>query len=216
MHGASPLRGSHRVHLSVADEIEPRELSGEPVLSVLAGAMGVVAHLSDGRRTITGLFLPGDYINLAALSRQISGTITALGPSTLQIIDQSVFDSLLEHSRQTREHFVSRSNALLFQMLDHSNDLAKKTPIERIAAFLFELRSRRDRNKSHELNHVQIPFGRRDIADYLGLQPETVSRGFTALAHEGAIKLLATDKIEILNMKGLRYIANGGRPRKKG
>ncbi|CTQ63443.1 MAG: helix-turn-helix domain-containing protein [Roseibium album] len=209
-------KGVNRFALASGQEIEPETLPNSPVIGVLTGSVGIVAHLSDGRRTITGLFFPGDYINLASLNRQLNGAITALAPSAVQVMEQPVFENLLRLSNLTRDHFMDQMNSVLFQLLDHSNDLAKKTPIERIAAFLFELKNRTLPRKSTQFNTVAIPFGRRDIADYLGLQPETVSRGFTTLTAEGVINLPEADLVTIQDVHRLRQIANGGRPRKRG
>lgn len=214
--GASLPQGTHKFTLKPGDEIDPVTLPNSPVLGILTGSVGMVTHLSDGRRTITGLFFPGDYINLASLGRQHCGEITALAASAVQLMEQSVFDRLLSISENARTHFFDQTNKFLFRQLDHSNDLAKKTPIERIAAFIFELINRSVPRKPNQLTSVAIPFGRRDIADYLGLQPETVSRGFTSLTNEGVITLPEADLVTIENVHRLRQIANGGRPRKRG
>ncbi|MEP3049539.1 MAG: helix-turn-helix domain-containing protein [Roseibium sp.] len=214
--GASLPQGTHKFTMQPGDEIDPDSLPNSPVLGILTGSVGMVTHLSDGRRTISGLFFPGDYINLASLGRQSCGEITALAASAVQLMEQSVFDRLLSISEGARTHFFTQTNKFLFRQLDHSNDLAKKTPIERIAAFIFELINRSVPRKSNQMTSIAIPFGRRDIADYLGLQPETVSRGFTSLTNEGVITLPEADLVTIENVKHLRQIANGGRPRKRG
>ncbi len=214
--GQTLPKGALRFALDSGQEIAPETLPNSPVIGVLTGSVGIVAHLSDGRRTITGLFFPGDYINLASLNYRLNGTITALSPSAVQIMESPVFGKILEKSDAIREHYFDQSNRFVFHLLDHSNDLAKKTPIERIAAFLFELKKRSQNHHRQKLDKVIIPFGRRDIADYLGLQPETVSRGFTALTSEGVISLLEADVVVIEDIHRLREIANGGRPRKRG
>lgn len=214
--GLNLPKGAHRFALDSGHEIDPDTLPNSPVIGVLTGAIGIVAHLSDGRRTITGLFFPGDYINLASLKRQFDGTITALAPSAVQLMEYPIFEKVLNRSETAREHFIDQTNSFLFRLLDHSNDLAKKTPIERIAAFIFELKNRMLPRKETQFNTIAIPFGRRDIADYLGLQPETVSRGFTTLTHEGVISLPEADLVTIEDVRRLRLIANGGRPRKRG
>jgi CRP/FNR family transcriptional regulator, anaerobic regulatory protein len=208
--------GAHKFALNSGQEVDPDTLPNSPVLGVLTGSVGIVSHLSDGRRTIMGLFFPGDYINLTSLNQKLSGEITALAPSAIQLMDQPIFDRLLRTSENTRNHFLDQTNNFLYQQLEHSNDLTKKTPVERIAAFIFELKKRTLPRKNTQLNCASIPFGRRDIADYLGLQPETVSRSFTSLTKEGAISLPEADVVMIEDVHRLRKIANGGWPRKRG
>ncbi|CTQ52172.1 Nitrogen fixation regulation protein FixK [Roseibium album] len=214
--GATPPPGAHRFVLDTSHELDPDTLPNSTVLGVLTGSVGIVSHLSDGRRTIAGLFFPGDYINLAPLSQRLTGAITALAPTAVQLMEKAVFDRLMRDSENARSHFLDQTNNFLHQQLDHSNDLAKKTPVERIAAFVFELKNRTLPRKDTQFNCVAIPFGRRDIADYLGLQPETVSRGFTSLTKEGAISLPEADVVMIDDVHRLRQIANGGWPRKRG
>jgi len=212
--GVSTPPGLHRLDLETGNTILPENLPNDPILAFHTGTVGLEVHLSDGRRTISGLFFPGDYLDVAPFGRRFDGTLTALAPSIVHIIDRIVFEQLLASKDEMQDHYLAYASATLQRMMSHANDLAKKTPIERMAAFIFEIRTRCGSPK--DAKKVALPFGRRDIADYLGLQPETVSRALSALTQEGAISLPETNLISIEDSLLLRQIANGGRPRKRG
>jgi len=93
--------------------------------------------------------------------------------------------------------------------MDHSADLGKKQALEKLASFIFECHYRQAGDKS--LNDtVKIPIRRCDMAEYLGLQPETVSRGFRELQDRKIINFLNSSNIEITRLPCLKRIANGG------
>jgi CRP-like cAMP-binding protein len=70
--------------------------------------------------------------------------------------------------------------------------LGRKTALERVATFLLEMDERMEGNGS-----IDLPMSRRDVADYLGLTLETVSRSISQLRSSGALKLSGARHIEI-------------------
>ncbi|MGI9503239.1 MAG: Crp/Fnr family transcriptional regulator [Geminicoccaceae bacterium] len=100
-------------------------------------------------------------------------------------------------------------------MHDHIADLAAKTPLERVASVLFEFRRWPEGQVSgRDQPVVRIPMRRTDIADYLGMKPETLCRAVRSLEQERLIRTLDADRILMADVIGLRRIANGGRPRR--
>jgi len=80
--------------------------------------------------------------------------------------------------------------------------LGQKTPLERVSAFLVEMEGR-----SAAAGVLALPMSRLDIADYLGLTLETVSRALTALKRKGLIRFLGTQRyIVVVNSSGLAEI----------
>ena len=83
--------------------------------------------------------------------------------------------------------------------------LGRKTAMERVASFLVSLA----RQTSHpgERNVVRLPMSRSDVADYLGLTKETVSRVISALKRDRVIRLDALDTIQLLDSERLEQFA---------
>ena len=100
------------------------------------------------------------------------------------------------------------------RMRDHITDLAGKTPLERLSSVLFEIR-RWPENKDPRADPsaVRLLIQRMDIAAYIGVKPETLSRAFKQLERERLIHLSQADQVTLLDAPSLRRIANGGRPR---
>jgi len=85
--------------------------------------------------------------------------------------------------------------------------LGRKTASERLASFLLLLAKRAEQIPGRSANLVRLPMSRSDIADYLGLTKETVSRVLSAFRRDRLIRLNAVDMIEIVNPAGLEQLA---------
>ncbi len=106
---------------------------------------------------------------------------------------------------------------MVLRVLENSLDLVyslgQRTAIERLAVFLLYLRHRHrisagitdDRDRS--LDTIDLPMSRQDIADFLGLKKETVSRSFTQLDDRGLINRPDSHKALITDLDGLRELA---------
>ena len=187
---------------------------GEHVASsvgmVQSGAFAVERLIADGRRVLCALFHAGDLI--AAHHRPQA--LTALTKSTLIEFDVERFDSCIaKHGDMAR--WV---NAQLYQqterLCDHALDLACKTPVEKVASVLLEFRRWPDcLSRVDGSDVVDLPIARRDISDYIGIRPETLSRCLKALEGGHMIRNLSRRRILLSNVDSLHYVASGGRPR---
>jgi CRP/FNR family transcriptional regulator len=86
--------------------------------------------------------------------------------------------------------------------------LGRKTARERIASFLIDLPAH-DPARPRPAGHVWLPMTRSEIADYLGLTIETVSRVLTRLKTSNVIKLISASELRIEQPAALRAIAEG-------
>ncbi|MFQ5566273.1 MAG: Crp/Fnr family transcriptional regulator, partial [Paracoccaceae bacterium] len=87
--------------------------------------------------------------------------------------------------------------------------LGRKRADERVASFLLDFSERAER-RGAPANRLSLPMSRAEIADYLSLTTETVSRAFSVLRAEGIVRLPKPHEVEICNIPGLRRIAGGG------
>jgi CRP/FNR family transcriptional regulator len=86
--------------------------------------------------------------------------------------------------------------------------LGRKTARERLASFLL-MQSRQGMPRGHSRQRFKLPITHRDIADYIGLTIETVSRTFTRLHAEGLIEMLSHSHMVIRDPFGLEALAGG-------
>ena len=162
------------------------------IYKVVSGAVRSHKLLSDGRRQIGAFHLPGDVFGLE------SGGTHRLTAEAIIDTQTLIFD------RRAVEHFALRNievarelGKLAARDLDHAIDhlllLGRKTALERLADFLLEMDAR-----MRPSGAIGLPMLRRDIADYLGLTLETVSRKIARLEAEGVIELIAARQIKVL------------------
>ncbi|MEM8951569.1 MAG: Crp/Fnr family transcriptional regulator [Pseudomonadota bacterium] len=182
---------------------------------VIRGVLALERELSDGRRILVALFHDGDLIDFRQSDRARQCRIMTVAPSDILTFDEGWVDACLSRHPSIGAIVDRQLKRQQARANDHIADLAAKTPLERLASVLFELGRWPDSDVSEKGEPiVRVPIRRTDIADYLGMKPETLSRAVRALEQEGLIQTLETDQILMIDVIGLRRIANGGRPRR--
>jgi CRP/FNR family transcriptional regulator len=174
--------------------------------NLLEGVMRLYKLLADGRRQIIGFALPGDFLGLAASSRH-NFSADAIGAVELCQFSRSGFTKF----SQNKPDLLRRINELavkeLGQAQNHMVLLGRRSAEEKVATFLVGWRNRMAElpGPSHTL---PLPMSRQDIADYLGLTIETVSRTFTKFEREGVIEIVHGG-VRILNPARAQALAAG-------
>jgi len=171
---------------------------------VNSGVVMTFRLLEDSQRQITGFCTAGDFIGL---SPDECYHDTALTVATSNIVGLTMADVRADVELQ-RELF----NRTCSQLEDAQNmmmTLSKKSAGEKVAAFLVMLakRQRRQTGSNAEELDISLPMSRLDIADYLGLTIETVSRRLTDLKCKGVIKLPSRHTAHICHLGQLRDMA---------
>lgn len=180
------------------EEIYGQEEPAEYVYRLLSGSVRTYKLLDDGRRQVGAFYLPGDIFGLES-----GGThrfaAEAIGDTIVLAVKRTILVALaLTDATVARE---------LWQMtareLDHVNNqmvlLGRSSAQERVASFLVEMSKR-----SHDDTHFELPMSRQDIADYLGLTIETVSRTLSQMERKAFIELPSSRKVRIMNQVALR------------
>jgi CRP/FNR family transcriptional regulator len=161
---------------------------GDPakdVFSLTDGMLKLYKLMGDGRRQITGFLVPGDFLGLAFSDTYIY-TAEAVVPVAVCRFPRSRFLQLLDGMPDLEKELLARASSELAEAQDQMLLLGRKTARERLASFLLRLA---DRRRNCEPEAIPLPMSRTDIADYLGLTIETVSRAFTQLRVDGVIAL---------------------------
>lgn len=184
--------------------------SADIVHNLTRGSMKLYKLLPDGRRQVTGFLFAGDFLGIAA-GDEHGFTAEALEDCELCRFPRMRFDLFLrEHPEMEHEllrmaaHELAAAQA---QMLL----LGRKTAAERVASFLFSL-YRRCRGADPAADSFRLTMYRSDIADYLGLTKETVSRSLTAFKARRLIRFLPGDEVRIVDAPALARIATGLEP----
>jgi CRP/FNR family nitrogen fixation transcriptional regulator len=173
---------------------------GEPAEYVYRVVRGVVrTHklLNDGRRQISAFHLPGNFFGLDC-DDDYRFTAEAVNDTTLVFVKRSVLTGLARRDGEVANDLWRMARAELHRAHDHMLLLGRKSAQERIAAFLLEMAER-----AEETDTVELPMSRLDIADYLGLTIETVSRTLTHLESTAAIELPSTRRVHLCNKAAL-------------
>lgn len=156
--------------------------------SVLEGVMRLYKLLPDGRRQIVGFALPGDFLGMNVSGRH-NFSADAIGTVVICRFPRAAFGRFIEN----KPHLLRRINELaireLSQARNHMVLLGRRSAEEKVATFLLGWRDRLARLNGPS-PAISLPMSRQDIADYLGLTIETVSRTFTKLERDGVIEIL--------------------------
>jgi CRP-like cAMP-binding protein len=177
------------------EEIYGEGEEAEYAYKVLSGAVRVYKILNDGRRQISAFYLAGDIFGLEP-GGEHSFSADAVIDSEVLVVKRATLMSLTSKDVGAAQQLWSLTARDLQQMQDHVVLLVKSAR-ERIASFLLQMGSRIAGNE------IEIPMSRQDIADYLGLTIETVSRMLTQLENSAAIALPASRRIVIRNKSAL-------------
>lgn len=175
------------------------------VYSLTSGMLRLVIGLPDGRRQITGFLLPGDYLGLAD-EDIYSATAEAIIPSNLCSFPVAEMDRLVARFPKLNDRLFAFTRAALRHARENQMILGRLAPVEKLATFLLLL-SRRAVEHRMAANPVAISMSRSDIADYLGLTIETVSRSFTKLRAQGLIDLPDAHLVDIRDRRALEAVA---------
>lgn len=182
------------------EEIYGQDEPAEYVYKVVSGAVRTYKLLDDGRRQIGGFYLPGDVFGLES-----SGNHRLSAEAVTDAVLVAIKHSTLVSLAQTDASVAKELWQMTARELDHVHDqmvlLGRSSAQERVASFLIEM-SKRSANSAE----FDLPMSRQDIADYLGLTIETVSRILTRLEKACAIALPTTKRIVLRNPSVLRQL----------
>jgi CRP/FNR family transcriptional regulator, anaerobic regulatory protein len=183
---------------------------GEPAdcfFNVTAGSAKLFKLLPDGRRQITGFVGIGYFLGLA-VSDVYAFSAEAMEPVRYCRFSRRRLRALLDDFPLMEKRLLEVAANELVAAQEQMLLLGRKTARERLASFLL-LQSRQGLPCGSSRAHFTLPMARGDIADYLGLTIETVSRTLTRLRGERLIDLVSQTELKILDPNGLENLAGG-------
>ena len=179
-------------------EIYGEKEPADYVYQVKKGAVRSYKLLSDGRRQIGAFHLAGDIFGLENGSEH-RFTAEAIVETTVRLVRRQSLELVAEGDAMVARNLLSMTTSNLQHAEDHMLLLGRKTSLERVAAFLLEMDKRLT-----AADVIALPMSRRDIADYLGLTLETVSRALSRLHDLGILDFIGNTKRHIVLRDRLR------------
>jgi len=184
---------------------------GDPVRRVFMlanGSLKIYTLLADGRRQITGFMFPGDFLGVS-IDDEYAFTAEALVGSELWWFTRDAFDRFVEDNPKVERELYRLAAHELAAAQSQMVLLGRKTAAERLASFFLSLLKRHELVVGDKQRQFDLPMSRLDIADYLGLTKETVSRMLAHLRDRRLIRLVSQDCVEILDRHALQEVADG-------
>lgn len=177
------------------------------IYKIVDGVFRLYKLLPDGRRQIVRFLQPGDFMGLAFTDSH-PYTAEAVTTATVRRIARSRLEALMEEQSQLRRRLMAVTADELTAAQDQMLLLGRKNAQEKVCSFLVGL-AERDRRRHGGTSCVHLTMSRTDIADYLGLTIETVSRTISKLKASHLIRLLDGGKVEIPDIERLADLAEG-------
>lgn len=177
----------------------------DSVFEVVSGTLRLYKVLIDGRRQIIGFVSGGRLLGIAP-QRHYLCSAEAVTPLTVRRYKRPAFERRIDEEPGLARRILAELSDELCMAQDQMLLLGRKSATEKVASFLLSLAADHD---GDVVAHIDLPMGRGDIADYLGLTVETVSRTFTKLRNDGLIALPSPHSVEILDSEQLEEVAAG-------
>jgi len=173
--------------------------------NITKGNVKIYRLLADGRIQIIGFLYPGDFFG-SYKKGKYNYSAESIGEVRACVFDKESLDDYLEKNMELGKELLHMTSHELTLAQDRMAVLGKMNANERVAKFILNISDQRARI-GWKNNPVSLPMTRQDIADYLGLTLETVSREFSKLKTQNTIKFLSSKQIYINNRDQLKTIS---------
>lgn len=170
---------------------------------IISGCVRTVRLMEDGRRQIGEFLMTGDMLGFDALD-SFDFAAEAVSDVVLRRYPRRMVDALAESNMLLARKLRDMASVSLRVAHSRMVLLGRKTATERIASFLLEMAQRLPSLRTHVL---ELPMGRTDIADHLGLTIETVCRVLAHLRRDGTLAINRSS-ITVCNVAALQQMAS--------
>ena len=168
--------------------------SADHVYEVVSGTVCTCKMLREGRRQIAGFYFAGDICGLESAKHSVA--VEAITNAKVRIFKKRALTRLASSNPEVAERLLALTTRELARKQDHLFLLLSTTAEERIIRFLIDMVQRASPRKD---DRIDLPMTRRDIADYLGLTIETVSRVLWNFERRGAIEIVGYHSVVLRN-----------------
>lgn len=179
-----------------------RGTRSEEIGYVLEGTLAMVQTFDDGKKHIIGLLIPTDIYG-GLFNGPSNYRIEALSPARILSFERTRFEQLLRENPVVETLFLVHLQDEVDAAREWLLLIGGRTAINRLTSFLTILVRRSHYKGAEKSMVVRLPLTRKDLADYLGTRPETVSRAFHELQRSGVLRIIDPYCFEILDTAAL-------------
>lgn len=216
------LGSNRKIHEQLARKGELMELPARAVLIeegqqatelflVESGGVMLSKALLNGRRQVVGFRFPGDLITLRGENQVWRVAVQTMTPCQVLRIPWEALHHLLESDRNVARWLLDRAGDEIAATQGQLLTVGRRNKEERLAAFILEI-WHRTKGRPSQPRELVLTMHRPEIADYLGLTTETVSRVLSQFARDRLIALPHPCRVELLSPAMLEDLASGRRP----
>ena len=174
--------------------------------NITEGNVKIYQLLDDGRIQIIGFLYPGDFFGTYR-NNKYNYCAQSIGELKVCVFEQKILDRYLDENPVLSKELLNKTSFELTLAQDRITVLGKLKAVERISKFLLNISEQRERI-GWQNNPISLPMTRQDIADYLGLTIETVSREFSNLKSSNIIKIISSKQIYLADLESLKKFTN--------
>ena len=165
------------------------------LFNITEGNVKIYQLLDDGRIQIIGFLYPGDFFGTYR-NNKYNYSAEAIGNLLTCVFDQKVLDKYMDKNPVLAKELINQTSYELTLAQDRMTVMGRLNAVEKIANFLINISNQRKRI-GWPSNPISLPMTRQDIADYLGLTIETVSRELSKLKSSNIIKFISLKQLFI-------------------
>ena len=171
------------------DRIYRRGAPSSHVYAIQQGIAKVESVTRDGRRIVGGFFFEGELLGLDGIGKGIyPADAYAVGETRLCALPMDKLEALCQKTPGLQKELVRRLSSQLSSARYECSALRQESASHRALGFIREMYARQQNHASAQPCHVFLPMPKQDIASYLGLTPESLSRSLTRLEQQGIIR----------------------------
>ncbi|MCC3861628.1 cyclic nucleotide-binding domain-containing protein [Pseudemcibacter aquimaris] len=182
--------------------------NAEFLYNIVDGCVRISKMLADGRRQIIGFLVPGDFFGLSSSNGYGYSAETITDVQLCRMPREKLFKKFAEFPALGNK-VLDMTKIELHGAQNHMLLLGRKMAKEKLCSFILTMSEKTGQIDNMPEDQVYLPMSRSDIADYLGLTIETVSRQFTILVKDKLIALEDNIHVRILEKERLRQISSG-------
>lgn len=186
----------------VGDRLAGEDTEIHSYANVMKGVVKLSKVLEDGRQQVVGLQFAPDFLG-RLYGQENDVTAEAASEVDLCVISKRALESVVSSSPALSHRLMLQVLRELDEARDWMVTLGRKTAQEKVASFLYLIATHID-PAIGRADRFELPLSRADIADFLGLTIETVSRQITKLRREGVIEVVSNRQITVPDLEALR------------